>query len=62
MIAIKWNQKTDQTDVTFSPDFNQLHNVAKVDVLGDALFMLNEEYVKALGETQDKYGKEMQND
>jgi hypothetical protein len=61
-MQIDWNQKTDMTAVLQTPEYHALDDVAKIDIIGDAIFMLNEEYVKLLGNTQDKYGKELQHD
>jgi hypothetical protein len=35
-----WSEITDQTDVTFTPDFNAQHDVTKFDILNDVIFML----------------------
>jgi hypothetical protein len=35
-----WNENIDQTDLTFTPDFNAQHDVAKIDILNDAIFLL----------------------
>lgn len=42
-LTVSWNETTDQTDVTFTAEFNAQHAVAKIDILTDALAILEME-------------------
>lgn len=48
--TVGWNQKTDQTAVEFSPLYNDLHNTLKLDILKDAIAILNTEFEQKLAE------------
>lgn len=62
VMQINWNPQTDMTDVLQTPEYHALNDVAKLDILGDTIFMLHGDYVKLLGDTQEKYGKGPSND
>ena len=48
--TVEWNLKTDQTAVKFSPLYNDLHNTLKLDILKDAILILNTEFEQKLAE------------
>lgn len=42
-LTVYWNPETDQTNVEFTPDYHDLHLVAKIDVLQDVRSIVQEE-------------------
>ena len=59
LISILWNPKTDATAVNFTPDYKDLHSVAKIDVLQNAISILQDECMEKIEElrARDKVDK-----
>jgi hypothetical protein len=46
--TVLWNPDTDHTAVNFTPEYHDLYNMAKLDLLQDAIFILGQEYEQKL--------------
>lgn len=42
--TVKWSDEKDVTAVNFTPEFQNAHQVTKLDILEDAIYLLQKEH------------------
>lgn len=52
--TVRWSDEKDVTAVTFTPEFEGSHQVTKLDILEDAIYMLQKKHDEILNLHQPK--------